>query len=243
MKKKTKSRVKKQDIIDMLDDKTIVPHRHPEIAGVTVIGEINSFPVSWLQKKEYCEYQIYMEHFKKIKAAPTQAMIIGSREHHRLENEFKEDAEPATFEEMLETSVHYQLYSRELPIISFEYGIHGLIDEVIMTPEFFMIIDDKPGNKAYTSNIHQVYGYCLAFKEMVADKFPDKKIYGALRERGTSNIYWQNAFEEKEEKEIIRVIKRMQGLIKGELEFKASDNPNKCYKCRFFRFCDRKKVS
>ncbi|MHA2067957.1 MAG: hypothetical protein ACXABY_26650, partial [Candidatus Thorarchaeota archaeon] len=25
--------------------------------------------------------------------------------------------------------------------------------------------DDKPGTKTFLSNIHQVYGYCLAFKE------------------------------------------------------------------------------
>lgn len=226
----------------MLEDKTIIPQKHPDISGVTVIGDLNSFPVSWLQKREYCEYQIFMEHFKKIKAAPTQAMIIGSKEHHRLEAEFKADAEPATFEEMIILSSTHKVYSRELPIISFEYGIHGLIDEVIMSPDFFMIIDDKPGKKAYTSNIHQVYGYCLAFKEMIGDELADKKIIGALRERGTDNIYWQHDFEEKEQKEIISIINRMQALIKGDLEFKSTDNPNKCRSCRFLRLCDRRKV-
>lgn len=242
MKKKTKSRIKKQDIINLLEDKTIIPQKHPQIAGVTVIGDINSFPVSWLQKKEYCEYQIYLEHFKKIKAAPTQQMIIGSKEHHRLEAEFKEDAESATFEEMLSLSETHKVYSRELPIISFEYGIHGLIDEIIMSPEYFMIIDDKPGNKAYTSNIYQVYGYCLAFKEMIGEELAEKKIYGALRERGTDNIYWQHIFDDKAENEIVKVINRMQGLIREELEFKSTDNPNKCRSCRFLRFCERRKI-
>jgi CRISPR-associated exonuclease Cas4 len=242
MKKTQKSKIKKQDIINMLEDKSIIPHKHPDISGVTVIGDINSFPVSWLQKREYCEYQIFMEHFKKIKAAPTQAMIIGSKEHHRLEAEFKVDAEPATFEEMLALSFTHEVYSRELPIISFEYGIHGLIDEIIMTPEFFMIIDDKPGTKAYTSSIHQVYGYCLAFKEMIGEELNNKKIFGALRERGTDNIYWQNPFDEKAQKEITTIIKRMQGLIKGNLEFKSTDNPNKCRSCRFVRTCDQKKI-
>ena len=74
---------------------------------------------------------------------------------------------------------------------------------------------------------------CCSKKEMISDKFPDKKIYGALRERGTNNIFWQNPFEEKEEKEIVKVIDRMQGLIKGNLDFKSTDNPNKCRSCRF----------
>lgn len=239
MKKTKSSKIKKQDIINMLEDKSIVPHRHPDISSVTVIGNINSFPVNWLQKREYCEYQIFMEHFKKIKAPPTQAMIIGSQEHHRLENEFKVDTEPATFEEMIELSSTHEVYSRELPIMSFEYGIHGLIDEIIMAPDFFMIIDDKPGKKAYTSSIHQVYGYCLAFKEMIGEELAQKKIFGALRERGTDNIFWKNIFDEDAEKEIVRVINRMQKLINGEIDFKATDNPNKCRSCRFLRTCDR----
>ncbi len=241
-KSKTKSKIKKEDIINLLDDKTIVPVKHPDIAGVTVIGERNTFPVSWLQKQDYCEYQIYLEHFKKIKAKPTVEMIIGSSEHHRLEAEFKEKAEYATFEEMVELSHVTEVYSRELPVVSFEYGIHGLIDEIKMSPDKFIIIDDKPGKKAYRSNMNQVYGYCLAFKEMIND-LEGRTIYAALRERGTDNIYWQVPFDIVAENEIIKVISHIHQVILGNDEFKATDNPNKCAKCRFNRVCDRKVIN
>jgi CRISPR-associated exonuclease Cas4 len=239
-KSKRKSRIKKQDMIDIINDKTVVPVKHPEIAGVTVIGDKNTFPVSWLQKQEYCEYQVYLEHFKKIKARPTIEMITGSIEHHRLEAEFKEKAEPATFEEMVELSYNTEVYSRELPVVSFEYGIHGLIDEIRMSPEEFIIIDDKPGTKMYLSNLYQVYGYCLAFKEMIRGENDNRTIYAALRERGTDNIYWKVPFDQAAEQTIIKIINRMQGLIRGELEFNSSTNPNKCRSCRFYRFCDRR---
>lgn len=235
---KKKSRVKKQDLIKILGG-TVLPEKHPEIAGVTVIGDRNSFPISWLQKFDYCEYQVYLEHFKKVKAKPTMAMIIGSKEHHRLEAEFKVDAEPATFEEMLELSEHSEIYSRELPVMSLEYGIHGLIDEIKMGPNGYTIIDDKPGTKMYWSNAFQVFGYCIAFKEMIG-KPKDKEIYAGLRERGTNNIYWKVLFDEKLEEMIIALITRVHNLILGKEEFTYSKNINKCLKCRFYRMCDKK---
>lgn len=240
-KSKSKSRIKKQDIINLLDDKTIVPTKHPDISGVTVIGDLNTFPISWLQKREYCEYQVYLEHVKKIKAGATIEMIIGSKEHHRLEAEFKEEAEPATFEEMITLSETYQVFSRELPVVSFNFGIHGLIDEVIMSPDKYIIIDDKPGKKVYSSSIHQVFGYCLSFKEMTKD-LGQRKIYGAVRERGTDNIVWQAPFDDEAEKEIINIVERLHRQINGEEEFKPTKNPNKCTKCRFIRYCDKKAV-
>ena len=52
-------------------------------------------------------------------------------------------------------------------------------------------IDDKPGRTPYQSTMNQVRAYCLAFKDMTDDK---RKIKGALRERGTDNLFWSRAF-------------------------------------------------
>ena len=106
-----------------------------------------------------------------------------------------------------------------------------------MTPDEFVIIDDKPGTRAYSSSINQVFGYCLAFKEMIPEK---RRIVASLRERGTENIYWASYFDEKAEKDIIDLINRMHRLLEGEIEFKATDNPNKCRSCRFNTICERK---
>ena len=210
---------------------------HPTISQVKIIADKNNFPISWLNKQGFCEYGIYLENVKGIEIKPTRSMVQGTKEHAILEDKFKVGAEPATFDEMLETSKTGEILSRELPVISKHYGIRGFIDEVWMTPDEFIIIDDKPGKVAYSSSINQVYGYCLAFMEMVPEK---RRIVASLRERGTDNIYWASYFDGKAEDDIIKLIKRMHKLLAGETEFIPTNNPNKCRGCRFNILCDKK---
>ncbi len=210
---------------------------HPTISQVKIIAKKNNFPISWLNKQGFCEYGIYLENVKGIEVKPTKSMINGTKEHAILEDKFKDGAEPATFDEMLETSKTGEIFSRELPVISKHFGIRGFIDEVWMTPDEFIIIDDKPGKIAYSSSINQVYGYCLAFKEMVPEK---RRIIASLRQRGTENIYWSSYFDGKAEEDIINLINRMHRLLSGETEFLSTNNPNKCRGCRFNTICDRK---
>jgi len=210
---------------------------HPTISQVKIIADKNNFPISWLNKQGFCEYGIYLENVKGIEIKPTRSMVQGTKEHAILEDKFKVGAEPATFDEMLETSKTGEILSRELPVISKHYGIRGFIDEVWMTPDEFIIIDDKPGKVAYSSSINQVYGYCLAFMEMVPEK---RRIVASLRERGTDNIYWASYFDGKAEDDIIKLIKRMHKLLAGETEFIPTNNPNKCRGCRFNTLCDKK---
>jgi CRISPR/Cas system-associated exonuclease Cas4 (RecB family) len=210
---------------------------HPKITGVKIIENRNNFPISWLNKQAYCEYTIYIENFKGIEVPATKEMDRGKKEHFSLESEFKKKAVPTTFEEMLETSKEAEIYSRELPVISHNFGIRGFIDEVWMTPEDFIIIDDKPGKIPYYSNINQVYGYCLAFKDMIKD---GRKVIASLRQRGTKNIFWSSYFDEKAENDIIRLIEHIHNLILGKKPFNSTNNPNKCKKCRFNGLCDEK---
>jgi len=183
--------------------KRSVSNSHPTISQVKIIADKNNFPISWLNKQGFCEYGIYLENVKGIEVKPTISMMQGTKEHAILEDKFKVGAEPATFDEMLETSKTGEILSRELPVISKHYGIRGFIDEVWMTPDEFIIIDDKPGKVAYSSSINQVYGYCLAFKEMLPEK---RRIVASLRERGTENIYWSSYFDGKAEEDIIKLI-------------------------------------
>ncbi len=214
------------------------PIPHPKISEVKLIGDIDIFPISWLHKQEYCEYQIFLENIKGIRTEPTKPMLEGKIEHERLEQEFKEKAVPATFEEMLNKSKTIYVVSREFSVRSRKYGIYGLIDEIHLTPNEFVIIDDKPGTKMFLSNIHQVYGYCLAFKDMIEQQ-DSKQVVAALRERGTDNIYWRSPFDKKAENEIVRVINHIHGLISGKEQFNSNANPNKCKPCRFKGYCDR----
>jgi CRISPR/Cas system-associated exonuclease Cas4 (RecB family) len=212
---------------------------HPSISQVKIIADKNNFPISWLNKQGFCEYGIFLENVKGIEIKPTKAMVEGTQEHLILENNFKKDAEPATFDEMLETSKTGEILSRELPVISETFGIRGFIDEVWMTPDEFIIIDDKPGRVAYSSSINQVYGYCLAFKDMVPEK---RRVIASLRERGTNNIFWSSYFDKKAEMDIKNLINRVHGLLNGEIDFIPTKNPNKCRGCRFNNLCDKKSI-
>ena len=81
-------------------------------------------------------------------------MAKGSEIHNQLEKKFQETATPTTFDEVLNLSKTTKTITREMFVISPEYGIRGFIDEIWMTPDEFVIIDDKPGNRAYNSTIN-----------------------------------------------------------------------------------------
>lgn len=210
-----------------------------KIKGIQVINGIANFPINWLNKQGYCEYSIYLEYQKGISVAPTKAMTNGTKVHKKLEDDFQEGAIETTFTEMMELSKSEDLISREFWVMSTKYGIRGLIDEIWMTPDEFVIIDDKPGNIAYTSTINQVLAYCLAFKETIGDD--NRKIRAALRTRSTDEIFWNKYFDKKAEKEIKKLLNRMQQLFKGETPYIPTNNPKKCAKCRFNVYCEYKK--
>lgn len=211
---------------------------YKQISDIIYQKHRSLFPISWLNKQEFCEYQIYLENVKGIKVAPTKAMVEGKQEHEQLYEEFKKEAVPATVEEMLVKSKKVEIYSREFRVVDNNHGVYGLIDEVLLTPDEFIVIDDKPGRKTYLSSIRQAFGYCLAFKEMVRLQ-DNRNVVAALRERGTNSIYWAAPFNQLAEDEIISVISRIHALLSGSVEFMSANNPNKCKACRFRVYCDR----
>lgn len=213
---------------------------HPNIKGLQIIDGKNNFSISWLNQQGYCEYSIYLERFKGISTAPTQAMTTGTIEHEKLEDKFKETATPSTFDDAFELSKEKKIVSREMFVLDVEEGIRGFIDEIWMTPNEIVIIDDKPGTKAYPSTINQVRAYCLAFKHMIGND--NRIIKAALRQRGTDNIFWSEVFDEDNEKRIKFLVNRMHGLFEGTKPFLATKNPNKCKSCRYQSYCEHCKI-
>ena len=211
---------------------------HPSIKGLQIIEGKNNFPISWLNKQGYCEYQLYLEHVEGIKTKPTKAMTHGSQIHQELEDIFKKDSTPSTFEDAVEASKKDASMSRECFVVAPDYGIRGYIDEIWMKPDEIVIIDDKPGRTPYESTMNQVRAYCLAYKDMTND---DRKIKAALRERGTDNLFWIEIFTPEVEKEIKFTIERMHGLFDGTKPFIATKNPKKCRSCRFKNNCEESK--
>lgn len=196
------------------------------------------FPISWLHKQEFCEYQIFLENVKGIDTGPTEAIVQGQVEHGRLFEEFQKVAVPAALGETLARSRVESVVSREFPVVDVGHGVYGSIDEVQFTPDSFAVIDDKPGRRTFLSNIHQIQGYCLAFGETVKRDDP-RPIVAALRERGTDNIYWKRPFTQSAENDIVGVVDHIHALISGREGFSSSDNPNMCRKCRLLSVCDR----
>ena len=72
---------------------------------------------------------------KGIEVDDTPAMVEGSAEHQRLEDEFLAEAEAEyTFEEAIEESKRAPISSRELHVEDRSLGIRGYIDELLLNP-------------------------------------------------------------------------------------------------------------
>ncbi len=212
---------------------------HPTIKQLRVHQGHNIFPISWLHKLDYCEYQLYLENILGKTAQPTRAMLTGTREHKRMEQVFEKKAKPATLEKIVETSKEVTVLSREFRVFSRTHGIHGLIDEIQLTPTEFVIIDDKPKKRPFPSDIHQVYGYCLAFQEMLGEE-ESRTITAALRTRGTDKLFWTAPFDGEAKKEIIERVIHLHALLLEEDKFSSTTNFRKCRPCRFKDQCQRR---
>ena len=143
-------------------------------------------------------------------------MVEGSVEHQRLEDAFLAKAEVEyTFEEAVEESRRTLISSRELYVDDRSLNIRGYIDELVLGPDGFTVIDDKHVGrsvKVYPSSKHQVYGYCIALKSMLGPE-ERRPITAAVRARGSDRIVWSEAFDSKAEKKVQRLIKRAHGLL------------------------------
>lgn len=209
---------------------------HPYIDQVKIFDGKPNFPISWLNTQGYCEYSLYLEHFKHVEVAPNKAMLTGTCVHNSLEKKFREEATTSTLSDIIATSNEKEVLSREFYVISERYGIRGFIDEIWITPSGVTIIDDKPGCKAYYSMMNQVYAYTLAYKEYTGDK---RDVTVALRTRETGKIFWQQKYTSDTEKKIKETIKHIQRLILGMEKFIPTSNNNKCNSCRFNKLCDK----
>jgi CRISPR-associated exonuclease Cas4 len=199
--------------------------------------------ISWLYAQDYCEYQLYLDQVKGVTVDDTPAMVESSAEHQRLEDEFLARVEAEyTFEEAVEESKRTPISSREFYVEDRSLGIRGYIDELVFNPDGFTVIDDKPvgrTGKFYPSSKHQVYGYCITLKSMLG---PDEQrpITAAVRARGSDRIVWSKVFDTKAERKVQRLIKRVHGLIDGDIQFKSATQAYKCRPCRFFDVCDKR---
>jgi len=206
-------------------------------------GQPRFLHISWLYAQDYCEYQLYLDQVKGVTVDDTPAMVKGSVEHQRLEDAFLAKAEVEyTFEEAVQESRRTPISSREFYVEDRLLNIHGYIDELVLRPDGFTVIDDKPvgrSGKVYPSSKHQVYGYCIALKSMLGPE-ERRPITAAVRARGSDRIVWSEAFVIKAEGKVRRLIKRVHGLLAGDIKFKSATQAYKCRPCRFFDVFDKR---
>ena len=202
------------------------------------------FPISWLHTQAYCEYQLKLKYIDKKKPKYSPAMAKGAARHDQLEKQFLEEA--TELEEPFEDYLAALLKGERDPIIlreewveSKEYGVYGKFDEAQLFPDAAVIIDDKPGETAYTSNKRQVWAYALCFKEKY--NWP-KKMVAVLRNRDSQEVFWEKDFTKKDEEDVLKAIQRVHGLFAGEIEWIPTKIKNKCKACSFNKVCDRSLV-
>jgi CRISPR/Cas system-associated exonuclease Cas4 (RecB family) len=212
------------------------------IKGLKYIDGVRAFPISWLHKKGFCEYQLYLEKVKGIEVEETPEMIIGKAIHEEKERKFLEEAEiEMSVEDALAISKEtgQSFLVRELETNSKRFGVYGWIDEVQIHPEKIVIIDDKPGSIAYSGLKKQVMAYSLSF----LDQFmPEREVFCVLRNRDNGVVFWEERFNEELFKYITREILEVHDLLNDARIPLATTNPQKCAKCRLRKFCDKSLV-
>lgn len=211
--------------------------KHPKIKEVSLFEGKPIFPISWLHNQAYCEYQLFLENFEGVVAEPTMEMQQGKEIHQRKYEEFKEQAtEKAKFEDVVNRAIkEWETFTtREMTVIDIDHGIIGLIDEVVISPERILVIDYKPGDYPYFTDKQQVRGYCLALENSRKPRLP---LYGAIKQRDTGKIIWEEEFTGDTREDILSAVTRIQELISGKTEFERTDNERKCVRCRFKENC------
>ncbi|MEA2004572.1 MAG: Dna2/Cas4 domain-containing protein [archaeon] len=195
-------------------------------------------PVSAISAHDYCECQIVLRYVRKIRVW-TPKIEKGISVHKTLETEFLKKADISDTIENIVTRAEKEntaFSARELFVRSKEEKMIGKIDEVEIHPDKIMIIDDKPNAKAYDSSKLQVTGYCIVFE---AVHNLGKDIFGAIRDRDTGTIIWEEKF--KQDSDLSAKVKdnvsRILDLASGKAIPKPTENKSRCDACSYLESC------
>ncbi len=192
-------------------------------------------PISMLASSGYCEYQIYLEKVVGVDVEDTPEIKEGVIKHdnllekHLLERE-EEFIDVATEIEMaLETGATRIV--RELDVENED--LIGRIDEVQFSPHGILIIDDKPGNRAFNSYKLQVWAYCVALRDNYSPNLP---LSAGLRNRDNGNMVWEKEFTAEHQQTVMNKIERLRAILEGDYLPRPA-HPRKCSKCRLKQAC------
>ncbi len=195
-------------------------------------------PVSAISAHDYCECQIVLRYVRKI-STWTPKISKGISVHKTLETEFLKKADISDTIENIVARAEKEnavFSARELFVRSKDERMIGKIDEVEIHPDKIMIIDDKPNAKAYDSSKLQVTGYCIVFEAMHSF---GKDIFGAIRDRDTGTVIWDEKFESKGElsEKVRQNVSRILDLASGKASPRPTKSKSRCEACSYINHC------
>ncbi len=179
---------------------------------------------SLVSTQSWCEWQIYLEKVKGQKRKFRQVVKEGTKVHQALEEQHKKEAEEMTLARFLEEGG----ITRELYLICEKHGISGKIDEIILTDDKVIIIDDKKTPKPYDGYKHQLYAYALLVDEELV---PRRPIYVALRDSETQEVTWIQEYKEDHKEKLLNLMERIRNIIKEETEPIPTESQKTCSYC------------
>lgn len=191
-------------------------------------------PINWLHSHAYCEYSIYLEH--GVKATPRQEAKVDFVKYADLTDEYK----GATELELGTSTVLAKAQQEGVVRVERDVGVeggplYGVIDEIWFMPDQILIIDDRHGDFPYLTDLRQIWGYCYAFQRQHQPELP---IIAVLRNRDTGKEVCSMPFTEELRIEVSNAVRRIKGIVNGQIQATPTKNVNKCRACRLRESCD-----
>lgn len=220
-------------------------------------------PISRLGELLFCEYKVYLKYVKKKDAKVTQKMKDGTAAHNKLQEEnkkkrqkikakkkdYKKKVEKVKKDRKLKPKEKKEIIKtipkppktnlwREVKVLGSR--LKGRMDELKITKDKIIITDDKSSDRAFDSDIMQVYAYCLAYSEQHPEQLEEKIIEARLRNHKTGVVSWVDIFTDAHKQKVNDCIDRLEGILDGSIEPVATTSSAKCRYCNCYEVCDKR---
>ena len=123
---------------------------------------------------------------------------------------------------------------REFYLKSETFGLRGRIDELRLFPEKAVVVDFKPKERAFASDIVQLNAYALAFSDAFNWR---QQIFTAVKSTFSGETVFLEKFGEKEKEQTVEAVEKLKLQLDGEIEFAPTNNPRHCAACKFKFVC------
>ena len=196
--------------------------------------------ISEFHQQAYCEVQLKFK-WQGIKKE-TPAMKIGSEIHEQKFKDFlgkTKELEQVGIQNAIKRAIENEesFSGREVFIISPNFRIFGVIDQVDINPGGIIVSDDKPSEYSYLSDKSQIIAYAIAFKDQYR---PPLDVFMRIKNRDSGDITWEDVLTQEWVDFLMEKVNRLHELAQGKRDFEPTKKPNKCKACSYRDVCDQK---